>query len=105
MKANFYDMFQLGSSLNQISLILFIVAKLSGIAAVMLGFAGFTTSAASLLVLAGFCLFATILLCIVEMRRQSQQEEKEKKVLFSMVEDGTIVQLMKDYGYKISKVD
>ncbi len=71
--------------------ILFLFAKMSGLVALPTAFAGHGKVAMIILVVAGLCLFVSMVLCIKDMNAQTRLDDKQ-----SSTEDEIIERLLKE---------
>lgn len=101
-KSNF-SVVEQTSTKNKIAIALLILAKFSGLTAVGLGFAGFRTLGAALLILDGLLILSTVILALVGMQEQNKKDQENSNLLSKMLEDGSIYHQLKEIGLKVER--
>lgn len=85
---------------SQLALACLILAKVVGIAGLVLSYTELRTLGAALLVLDGVLLLTAVILAIWNGKEMAQESETEKDLLERMLREGTLKQHLKDLGYR-----
>lgn len=81
---------------NVAAFVALIVAKISGLVGLALGYTSHRTEAALLLTLDGVLLVTAVVLCIQGMRARVREDEGHKQALAQMIREGTLNQYLRE---------
>lgn len=86
--------------LNKIAFGTLLLAKACGISTIIAAIAQSKILTVGLLISYGLLLMVTVIICLVEMKRQRKQDNVDKDALERMMSDGTLRRRLAEIGYR-----